>query len=227
MKKTEEYIRKIEEELLPQITLKADDLFEPIQVINDSRTWELIGNGNYAAVFSHRSRPEWVVKVYGRNLHEIKKEIEVYKKVGDHQAFSKLYANGENYLVLKRLHGITLFNAVVKGIQIPDSVMEDIDSALRYAKSVGLNPYDVHGKNVVMNGARGYVVDISDFYKSGYCSKWDDLKKAYRWIYKPLIYRFHPPIPFIIMDSVRKGYRKFKRYKRILGNRYINKETKM
>ncbi|WP_147534005.1 serine/threonine protein kinase [Bacillus marasmi] len=224
---TEDYMRMIEEELLPHITLKAEDLFEPIEVINDSDSWKLLGNGNYAAVFFHKSKPEWVVKVYGRNLHEIKQEIEVYNKIGEHEAFSKLYAYGENYLVLKRLRGITLFNAVIKGIPIPESVIRDIDGALRYAKSVGLNPYDVHGKNVVMYGGRGYVVDISDFYKLGYCSKWDDLKKAYRWIYKPLLYRLHPPIPFIILDSVRKGYRKFKRFKTNWGNRYINKETKM
>lgn len=224
---TEEYIRMIEQELLPQITLKADDPFEPIVVTNRSDSWELLGNGNYAAVFYHKSKPNWVVKVYGRNQHEIRKEIEVYKKIGDHKAFSKLFAYGDQYLVLKRLNGITLFNAVIKGIQIPESVIKDVDAALQYARSVGLNPYDVHGKNVVMNGTSGYVVDISDFYKAGYCSKWDDLKKAYRWIYKPIIYRFHFPIPFFIMEGVRKGYRKFKRFKSLWRKQYINKETKM
>ncbi|NMD68970.1 serine/threonine protein kinase [Bacillus sp. DNRA2] len=224
---TENYIRLIEEELLPHITLKADDLFEPIKVTNRSDSWKLLGNGNYAAVFYHKSKPDLVVKVYGRNHHELAKEVEVYNKIGKHQAFSQLLAHSDQYLVLKRLNGITLFNAVIKGVQIPNSVINDIDAALEYAKSVGLNPYDVHGKNVVMNGTKGFVVDISDFYKTGYCSKWDDLKKAYKWIYKPLLYRFHPPIPFVILDSVRKGYRKLKQMRSLWGKYYLNKETKM
>lgn len=211
--KIDAYINLIEHELLPYINLRAENIFDPIKVNNQSRSWKVVGSGNYAAVFDHDSKPEWVVKVYGRNHEEIKKEIEVYKKIGHHEAYSTLYAFGENYLVLKRLEGITLFNAVIKGIPIPKSVISDIDEALLYAKSVGLNPFDVHGKNVVMDGNRGYIVDISDFHKKGYCSKWIDLKKAYDKIYRPFIYPFHPPIPFFIVDAVRKSYRKYKRIK--------------
>jgi hypothetical protein len=225
MKIINAYIKLIEEELLPNITLNAENEFDPIEVTNLSHSWKTIGNGNYAAVFFHKSQPDWVVKVYGRSHQEMEKEIDVYKKIGDHEAFSKLYAYGENYLVLKRLKGITLFNAVIKGLPIPESVIKDIDHALKYAISVGLNPYDVHGKNVVMNDNRGFVVDISDFYKQGYCSKWDDLKKAYKKLYKPLIYRFHPPIPLFIMDGVRKGYRKYKRLKLLFGKGYIENKN--
>lgn len=222
----EAYIRLIEEELLPNVTLKAENLFDPIEVTNTSSTWKMIGKGNYAAVFYHEKKPDWVVKIYGRSQHELKKEIEVYKKIGGrHKAFSTLFAHGDNYLVLKRIKGITLFNAVIKGKQIPETVMNDIDEALQYAASVGLNPYDVHGKNVVMNGKKGYVVDISDFYKEGYCSKWPDLKKAYKKIYKPFLYHFHPPIPLLIMDGVRKGYRKYKKIKSLFSKKIVENEN--
>lgn len=40
-----------------------------------------------------------------------------------------------------------------------------------------MNPFDVHGKNIVMFDGRGYIVDVSDFYKQGTCRKWADLKK--------------------------------------------------
>lgn len=220
------YIKLIEEELLPNVTLRADNLFDPIEVTYTTDAWKMIGKGNYAAVFYHKAKPEWVVKIYGRSQHELEKEIEVYKKIGGkHEAFSNLYAYGENYLVLKRIRGITLFNAVVKGKQIPESVMDDIDDALHYATSVGLNPYDVHGKNIVMNGKKGYVVDISDFYKEGYCSKWPDLKKAYKKIYKPFLYRFHPPIPLFILDMVRKGYRKYKKVKSLCSKKILESEN--
>lgn len=207
------YIKLIEEELFPFIELKTESPFDPIIVKNESISWSTIGSGNYAAVFVHPAKPEWVVKVYGRSHEEIKKEIEVYKRIGEHEAYSTLYAYGDNYLILKNLEGITLFNAVIKGVQIPESVIKDIDKGLNFAREIGLNPFDIHGKNVVMHKGKGYIVDISDFYKKGYCSKWNDLKKAYFKIYKPFLYKIHPPIPFAVVDSVRKGYRLYKKTK--------------
>ncbi|MGG1398436.1 serine/threonine protein kinase [Bacillus salipaludis] len=211
---TDYYIKLIENELLPNIQLISPNPFDPIFVRNQSKSWITIGNGNYAGVFSHHSDPGCVVKVYGRSPEELKKEIEVYKQLGNHETFSNLIAYGENYLVLKKLEGITLFNAIIKGIPIPETVIKDIDRGLDYARSVALNPYDVHGKNVVMYEGRGYIVDVSDFYKVGYCSKWDDLKKAYYKIYKPFLLKLHPKIPFFIIDGVRKGYRLYRKLKK-------------
>jgi len=207
-------VHLIESELLPNINLSVLSPFDPIIVENRTNIWKTIGCGNYAGVFLHEDYPEVVVKVYGRSQEELVKEIEVYQKLGIHESFSRLYTYGESYLVLKKLEGITLFNALIKGIQIPKIVIEDIDDGLAYARSVGLNPFDVHGKNVVMFEGRGYIVDVSDFYKQGICRKWDDLKKAYYKIYRPFLYKYHPPIPFFFVDGVRKGYRMYRRLKR-------------
>jgi hypothetical protein len=215
--KINEYIKLIELELLPQIRLTTKSPFDPIIVNNRSKSWKTIGSGNYAGVFSHDSHPERVVKVYGRSPEELNKEIEVYKRLGNHESYSTLYDYGENYLILKKLKGITLFDAVVNGVPIPEVVIKGIDAGLDYARSVGLNPFDVHGKNVVMYQGRGYIVDVSDFYKIGYCRKWDDLKKAYKKIYRPFIYKYHPPIPFLVVDGVRKGYRLYRKYKKKKG----------
>ncbi|PFO05838.1 serine/threonine protein kinase [Bacillus sp. AFS076308] len=214
--KINEYVKLIETELLPYVNLSVLSPFDPIIVENRSHSWRTIGCGNYAGVFLHESYPEVVVKVYGRNHEELVKEIEVYKKLGNHESFSRLYAYGENYLILKKLEGITLFNAVIKGVQIPKVVIEDIDLGLEYARTIGLNPFDVHGKNVVMFEGRGYIVDVSDFYKQGYCRKWDDLKKAYYKIYRPFLFKYHPPIPFPVVDGIRKGYRMYRKVKRKL-----------
>jgi hypothetical protein len=211
----DEYTHLVEMDLLPQIHLTAISPYNPILVYNRSNSWKTIGAGNYAGVFAHDSKPEWVVKVYGRNQEELLKEIDVYRKLGNHASFSALYAYGKNYLVLQKLEGHTLFDAVVKGEPIPVTVIEDIDAGLEYAQSVGLNPYDVHGKNVVMNQGRGYIVDVSDFYKQGVCRKWRDLKKAYYKIYQPYIYKYHPPIPFFIMEGIRKGYRIYRKSKKV------------
>lgn len=210
----EKYIKLIGNELLPYIQLSTDGPFDPIIVKNSSNTWKTIGSGNYAGVFLHQSNPKWVVKVYGRKPEDLKKEVEVYKKLGNHNSFSSLIDYGDNYLILKRIDGINLFDAVVRGRQIPESVIQDVDEGIAYARSAGLNPFDVHGKNVVMSDGRGYIVDVSDFYKQGKCRKWDDLKKAYYKIYLPFIYKFHPPIPFFIVNSVRKGYRLYQKIKK-------------
>ncbi|WP_035321818.1 serine/threonine protein kinase [Peribacillus kribbensis] len=204
----------IEGSLLPNIQLKTVSPVEPIIVENHTEEWKLLGKGNYAAVFTHPAMPDWVVKIYGRNPEGLQKEIFVYEKLGSHKAYSRLGGYGRSYLILKRIEGITLFHAMVKGIPIPVSVIHDIDSALQYARDRGLNPFDVHGKNVVMNKNRGYIVDISDFYKSGYCSKWDDLKKAYYWIYRPLILKWHPPFPFRAVDSIRTLYRLYRKLRK-------------
>lgn len=209
--KIEKYIKLIGNELLPNIHLSTTGPFDPIIVKNFSHTWKTIGSGNYAGVFLHQSNPKWVVKVYGRKPEELIKEVEVYKKLGQHESFSTLIDYDENYLILKRIDGMNLFDAVVKGIRIPESVIHDVNEGIEYARSVGLNPFDVHGKNVVMSDGRGYIVDVSDFYKQGKCRKWDDLKKAYYKIYLPFIYKFHPPIPFFIVNSVRKGYRLYRK----------------
>jgi hypothetical protein len=212
--KIEKYTKLIGNELLPNIKLSIENPFDPIIVKNQSSTWKTIGSGNYAGVFSHDSNPNWVVKVYGRKPEDLKKEVAVYHQLGNHQSFSSLIDYGDNYLILKRIEGITLFDAVIKGIRIPESVIKDVDNGIAYARSVGLNPYDVHGKNVVMCNGRGYIVDVSDFYKEGRCHKWEDLKKAYYQVYLPFIYKFHPPIPFFMVDSVRKGYRFYRKMKK-------------
>lgn len=213
----EKYIKLIGNELLPNIQLTTEGPFDPIIVKNVSNTWKTIGSGNYAGVFLHQSNPKWVVKVYGRKPEDLKKEVDVYKKLGKHESFSSLIDYGDNYLILKRIDGMNLFDSVVKGIRIPESVIWDVDEGIAYARSVGLNPFDVHGKNVVMSNGRGYIVDVSDFYKQGKCRKWDDLKKGYYKIYLPLIYKYHPPIPFFIVNSVRRGYRLYRKIKK--GNK--------
>ncbi|MBO9129011.1 serine/threonine protein kinase [Bacillus sp. 165] len=200
----------VEKELLPIIHIYGEAEHEPVTVSHIPAPWSLIGNGNYAAVFSRQEYDGFVVKIYASNRTGIEQEIEVYKKIGSHPSYSQLFGHGKNYLILKKLDGITLFNAVYRGVYIPKQVIKDIDKALFYAKTRGLNPSDVHGKNVVLHNGRGYVVDISDFLKEGQCSKWQDLRKAYNVIYAPLFQRFTFPVPFVILEWIRKGYRIYK-----------------
>ncbi len=96
-----------------------------------------------------------------------------------------------------------------RGLRIPVKVIQDVDEALNYAKSRGLYPHDIHGRNVMMYENKGFVVDISDFLHQESCSKWDNLKKAYYWLYRPFLSPLKLRIPYFVLDIVRKSYRRF------------------
>lgn len=203
-------IETIENELLPNLKFESVCPYDPVIVYSVPKPWEVIGTGNYAAVLTHPKYQEVVVKIYAPGRLGLNEEAEVYRKIGVHPAYSQCLRTGENYLVLKFLKGITLFDCLRKGIRIPQDVIEDIDQALEYAKEQGLYPHDIHPKNVMMINKRGAVVDISDFHKRGECSKWKDFKKAYYKIYRPIFHKFPIPFPSVLLEAVRKGYRLYK-----------------
>lgn len=207
----EEYIELVEKELLPKLKIESVDPFDPVVIHYIPSPWKIVGTGNYAGVVFHPSYPDIVVKIYASGRPGFPEEVQVYKQIGDHSAFSKCYHYGENYLILRRVEGVTLFECFHRGIPIPRHVIEDVDMALSYARSKGLHPHDIHGKNVVMHKGHGYVVDISDFYKESPCPKWDDLKKAYFKLYYPFFYRHPAKIPYFLLNGIRKGYRLYKR----------------
>lgn len=197
----------VRSELLPRLAVRSVDPHEPIVVEDVPKPWRLLGAGNYAAVLMHPDEPGKVVKVYAEGRPGIEEEIEVYRRLGKHPAYSECYYAGETFLILKRLTGITLYECLRRGIRIPEQVIRDIDKALDYARRRGLNPHDVHGKNVMMIEGRGVVVDVSDFLNHTYCAMWDDLKKSYYALYKPLLLRRPFPLPHALLNMLRKGYR--------------------
>jgi hypothetical protein len=200
-------IQCVKQELLTQVQIQSIAAHNPVVVEQVPTPWRILGAGNYAAVFFHPDYSQQVVKVYGSDLDGFEEEVEVYERLGVHPAFSECLYAGANFLVLKRLPGITLYDCVQKGISIPKKVIEDIDQALHYARQKGLNPFDVHGRNVMMSAGRGLVVDVSDFLHPGNCPKWRHLKQAYFWLYCPIIRPLKLRIPYPLLNIVRKSYR--------------------
>ena len=205
-------IQHVQQDFLPHLQLESKDPHNPVIVKQLPSPWERVGAGNYAAVFLHPDYPEQVIKVYAPGRPGIQDEIEVYHRLGLHPAFSQCYYGGSNFLILKRLRGVTLYDCMHRGIAIPPQVIQDIDDALDYARSQGLFPHDVHGRNVMMSQGRGLVVDISDFLYQTPCFAWQDLKWAYRWIYRPLFWHLRVRVPYFLLDGVRATYRLIKRW---------------
>jgi hypothetical protein len=213
----QELIDCIYQSLLPHIQLESRDPHHPVVVHRVPAPWQLVGVGNYAAVFCHPSAPTLVVKVYAPGRPGFCEEVEAYRRLGSHPAFSECFYADQGFLILKRLYGITLYDCLPRGLVIPHQVIRDIDQALNDARNCGLRPHDVHGRNVMVQEGRGLVVDISDFLKAGSCSTWDDLKKAYYWLYCPLIAPLRLRIPYSLLNGVRVVYRLFRRIARRCG----------
>jgi hypothetical protein len=193
--------------LVNTVKIESIDSYNPVVVAKTPQPWQLLGTGNYAGVFQHPHYDSVVIKIYAPGRSGWVEEVEVYRRLGYHQAFSQCFYAEPNWLVLKRLNGVTLYDSLHLGLKIPRQVIQDIDLALEYAISKGLTPHDVHGKNVMMSEGKGLVVDVSDFLNSSPCWAWRDLKKAYYWLYQPLFSWHRLNVSYQILDLVRGSYR--------------------
>lgn len=201
----------VRDTLRPALRTESVSPNDPVVVHHVPVPWQVLGTGNYAAVLLHPDHPELVVKVYAPGRPGFEAEREVYRRLGRHPAYSECLYAADGFLVLKRLHGVTLYDAVHRGLPIPEQVIRDIDRALDYARRRGLHPHDVHGRNVMMNDGRGLVVDVSDFLEEEDCTKWKDLRAAYHRVYRPVFMRLRMRVPYALLDTVRLGYRTFRR----------------
>ncbi|MBD2432667.1 MULTISPECIES: serine/threonine protein kinase [Fischerella] len=209
----DQLIETVHQELIPKLQIESIDPHDPVKISYLPHPWQQLGAGNYAAVVYHPDYPNWVVKIYAPGRPGFEEEVEVYRRLGYHPAFSECLYAAEGFLILKRLHGVTLYDCIHRGLRIPKQVIKDIDEALDYARKRGLYPHDVHGRNVMMYHGRGLVVDISDFLQEEKCSKWNNLKRAYYWLYRPIFSPLRIRLPYFVLDIVRKSYRFFGKLK--------------
>ena len=201
---------RLTEGMLGSAEIESVDSGEPVVVHRVPLGWEVVGAGNYAAVFSHPAFPGAVVKAYAPGRPGIEAEVLVYRVLGEHPSYSRCLHAGPNYLILRRLVGVTLFECLRRGMPVPPGAIRSIDAALDAARARGLFPHDVHAKNVMIGPAgEGLVVDVSDFGHELPCRRWDDIKRAYYMLYQPFMAWRPVPIPLWILDLVRRGYRRF------------------
>ncbi len=133
-------IESIYQQLLPGLRFESLNPYNPVVVHQVPQQWQLLGTGNYAAVFYHLSYPDLVVKIYAPGRPGWAQELEVYRRLGSHPAFSECLYAGENFLLLKRLYGVTLYDCMHRGQSIPEQVIKDIDWALNYARARATPP---------------------------------------------------------------------------------------
>lgn len=177
---------------------------EPVIIQGDVSEFRCIGIGTDAAVFQSLDTPDFAFKVYDKEkIEKVQIEANVYDLLSDSPYFPKCYAAEGNILVLSFEQGTTLFDCILQGIHIPHQVVEDVEAARDYVRSKGLNPRDIHLKNIIMQDGRAKIIDVSEYVLPGNDFRWEHLKKGYEQYYHLFDGN---TVPFWIVETVRKWY---------------------
>ncbi|MFZ4450602.1 serine/threonine protein kinase [Salibacterium aidingense] len=189
---------------LSRITIYSNPNNEPVTIYGESEGLRCIGVGTDAAVFQHCSAPAYAFKLYaGDKVFKVQEEEKIYGMLGDFPFFSTCFASGRDYLVLSYEEGTTLFDCLLQGIHIPGQVIADVEEARQFVYEKGLNPRDLHLKNILLQHGRAKILDVSEYGIPYVDVRWEHLKKAYETHYSLLDGR---AVPFWLVETVRKWY---------------------
>jgi predicted Ser/Thr protein kinase len=169
-----------------------------------------IGEGNSACVFriGHGKK---AIKIFLPMFKKIAAtEAYIYRRLGQSSYYPNLYDYGENYLVIDYIEGKTLYQCLLEGHYIERHVILKVDKALSYARERGLNPSDIHLRNIILTPDQTVkLIDVARFLQTTRCRQWDDLKFAYETFYTR---RFFPKKwPRQLLESIALTYRLFKK----------------
>lgn len=169
---------------LSKVIVISNGKNELVTVKGNLDKFECIGLGTDAAVFRHAYAPRYAFKVFSNDkLEKIELENKVYLKLSNSEYFPVYYGRGFNFLVISYEEGITLYDCLLKGIHIPKQVIQDVDNARDYVLNRGLNPRDIHLKNILLHEGRAKLLDVSEYMKPGNDNRWEYLKEGYNQHY--------------------------------------------
>jgi len=195
---------------LSQITVTSNPNNEPVTISGHVEDLKCIGVGTDAAVFQSLNTPDFAFKKYAKDKKaKVKAEATVYQRLGDSPFFSTCFAAYDEYLVLSYEEGKTLFDCVLQGIHIPEQVIRDVEDAREYVRNKGLNPRDIHLKNILLQNGRAKILDVSEYIQSGNDFRWEHLKKGYEQYYHLIDGK---SVPFWLVETIRKWYNQRNKY---------------
>lgn len=197
-------------ESLSKISISSNLNNEPVTIYGGSENLRCVGVGTDAAVFQFLHAPEYAFKLYADNkFSKIKIEEGVYNVLGESPYFSTCFAFYDKYLVLSYEEGITLYDCLLQGVHIPEQVIIDVEMARDYVRQKGLNPRDIHLKNILLQNGRGKILDVSEYVQPGNDFRWEHLKKAYDYYYHLIDGK---SVPYWLLESIRKWYNQWNKY---------------
>lgn len=191
-------------ESISKVTVRTNPKNELVTIQTIPSDLKCIGKGTDAAVVQSLHVPKYAFKIYSKDkLDKVAIEAKVYRTLGSSPYFSTCYASYKDFLVLSYEEGITLYDCILHGIHIPQQIMRDVEEARDYVKSKGLNPRDIHLKNILLQNGRAKIIDVSEYVKPGNDFRWEHLKKGYEQLYHLIDGN---PVPFWLVETVRKLY---------------------
>ncbi|MFB5661860.1 protein kinase family protein [Alteribacillus sp. HJP-4] len=180
-----------------------------------SRTWlvskddqlDLIGKGRSAFAFRIRGTNKVLKLFFPEYEHIAAEESEIYAALEGLPFYPELYGTGKNFIVLEFVDGHTLFECLRFGLPVSETDLEQVDQALDLARRKGLNPSDIHLRNILIT-RQGTVkiIDVARYRQTKECSQWDDLKNAFTRFYKK---RYCPKrIPALFLHLIAAMYKR-------------------
>lgn len=195
---------------LSKITVLSNPNNEPVTITGDANDVKCIGVGTDAAVFQSLYAPAYAFKIYAKDkVAKVKVEANVYHILGNSPFFSTCFASYDEYLVLNYEKGKTLFDCILQGIHIPKQVINDVEDAREYVRNIGLNPRDIHLKNILLQNGRAKILDVSEYTLPGNDFRWEHLKKGYEEYYHLIDGN---AVPFWLIETIRKWYSRQSKY---------------
>ncbi|OCA83033.1 hypothetical protein A8F94_17975 [Bacillus sp. FJAT-27225] len=156
-----------------------------VTVLKQDASLKVVGAGRSAYVFKIGGTNKVLKVYYPSHAYLAQEEAEIYNRLEGLSAYPKLHESGSNYIVIDYIDGNTLFDCLVKGIPINGGKLAEIDEALTKARYRGLNPSDIHLKNIFITlGGNIKIIDVARFRQAKQCRQWKDLKKGYQLFYK-------------------------------------------
>jgi predicted Ser/Thr protein kinase len=178
------------------------------KLIDYGNSLELAGTGRSAFVFRIKSTNK-AIKVFFPEFEYIaKEEAEIYQALHDISYFPTIYDSGLNYFVMDYIDGHTLFECMTHGKVITSAHIKEVDYALSLASERGLNPSDIHLRNIfITTNGEIKIIDVARFRQTKDCRQWDNLKKAYRQVYTRRFFAKKMPAPLlnIVAFLYKKG----------------------
>ncbi|MDX8290330.1 protein kinase family protein [Metabacillus indicus] len=177
------------------------------KLLGHDQSLTFIGAGRSAFVFK-LSGEEKALKVFFPDFtHIAQEEADIYRTLQGIKYYPSLYEAGENFLVIDYIEGSTLFECVSSGISITDEHIAEVDSALLSAKMRGLNPSDIHLRNIfITSDGSIMMIDVARFRQKKDCTQWNDLKTAFHKYYRKAY--FPKKIPAALMNVIAALYKK-------------------
>lgn len=189
---------------LSKIKVFSNPNNEPVTICGEANDLKCIGVGTDAAVFQSLSVPAYAFKIYAKDkVHKVKVEATVYQVLEESPYFSICFAAYNEYLVLSYEEGKTLFDCILQGIHIPKQVINEVEEAREYVRKKGLNPRDIHLKNILLQNGRAKIIDVSEYTLQGNDHRWEHLKKGYEQYYHLIDGN---SVPFWLVETIRKWY---------------------